>query len=164
MMDSLEHAIRQSETRARVAAKVEEENVFLRPSTLFDPKPPWQLASTTSPSQPLITVPIPLQTNAEAGIDLPTIKQPRYQREGDNRPTVPAPERETLAAPETAKTAKSTSPAKTKTKAKKKSAFTWFILACMAIFAMCLVVDRQARHTVFTTAKLSYAKASAAIR
>jgi hypothetical protein len=157
MMDSLEQAIRQSESRRRVAKRVDE-NPFLASPTIFDPVPPWDPASASS-----IVAAMPSDV-------LPTLKTPRFDP-NENRPTVPAPERETLAAPlrpeetKKSKKAKQKQAATAKKEAPPRSALTWFVFACAIIFAMCLVVDRSARHTVFSFAKITaHQLTSAALR
>jgi hypothetical protein len=157
MMDSLEQAIRQSESRRRVAKRIDE-NPFLASPTIFDPVPPWDPASASS-----IVAAMPADL-------LPTLKTPRFDP-NENRPTVPAPERETLAAPprpdaKKSKKAKAkAATAKKEEEPRRRSALTWFVFACAIIFAMCLVVDRAARHTVFSFAKITaHQLTSAALR
>jgi hypothetical protein len=153
MMDSLEQAIRQSESRRRAAIPIDE-NPFLASPSIFDPSPPWEPSSASA-----IAIAAAIPTDA-----LPTLKTPRFDP-NENRPTVPAPERETLAAPTPQGQQKKTTTGvaaiavakkqATRKPTNRRSALTLFVFACAIIFAMCLVVDRSARHTVFTFAKIT---------
>lgn len=141
-MDSLEQAIRQSESRCRVARSLDSANPFLASPSIFDAPPPWASAVTAADA-------------------LPTLKTPRFdpndQRESENRPTVPAPERETLAAPPRTAIRKPaiTTPVEPPAPRRRTSALTLFLVACAIIFTMCLVVDRSARQAVFSVAKIA---------